>query len=53
MHASLIQALALIKAAMELPSMSAGMTGKVLPRQSLPSNLPLSSEQGNSGQFPV
>lgn len=42
----------LASTALALPGMTAGYAAKVQERQSVPSNLPLSSQEGNSGPIP-
>jgi len=44
--------LGIFQTVMAMPGMTPEMIAQIMPRQSLPSNLPLSSQEGNSGPIP-
>ena len=52
MHLFFLSLAGLTSSALALPGMAAEYAAKLQERQSLPSNLPLSSEEGNSGPIP-
>lgn len=52
MFVKLLSITSVFQAVIAMPGMAPEMIAKIVPRQSLPSNLPLSSQEGNSGPIP-